>query len=136
LNTADPRVAPQLLRGFHPIEGNAWRWTAGEFAAVLKPPAGADLKGATLVFRFTVPDTVIRQLHSVKLSASVNGTALAPETYSAAGEQNYSRDVPASVLKGDTATVEFALDKHLPPAGEERRDLGVVATMIGFEAKP
>src|SRR5947209_9176076 len=48
LNTADPRVAPQLIRGFHTVEGNAWRWTAGEFAVMLKPPAGADQKGATL----------------------------------------------------------------------------------------
>jgi len=136
LNTADPRVAPQLLHGFHTIEGNAWRWTAGDFAAVLKPPAGADQKGATLVFRFVIPDTSMRQLQSVTLSASVNGTQLPPETYTAGGEYTYSRDVPPDALKKDSATVEFTLDKYVHPTGAERRDLGVVASMIGFQAKP
>jgi hypothetical protein len=136
LNTADPRVAPQLLHGFHTIEGNAWRWTAGDFAAVLKPPAGADQKGATLVFRFAIPDTSMRQLQSLTLSTSVNGTPLPPETYTSAGEHAYSRDVPPEALKKDTATVEFTLDKYLHPSGAERRDLGVVASMIGFQAKP
>jgi hypothetical protein len=136
LNTADPRVAAQLIRGFHTIEGNAWRWTAGEFAAVLKPPAGADQKGATLVFRFAVPETSMRELHSVTLSASVNGMPLPRETYASPGEHTYSRDVPPEALKKDTATVDFTLDKYLHPNGAERRELGVVASMIGFEAKP
>jgi hypothetical protein len=136
LNTADPRVAPQLIHGFHTIEGNAWRWTTGDFAAVLKPPAGADQKGATLVFRFAIPDTSMRQLQSVTLSASVNGTPVPPETYIAAGEHTYSRDVPPEALKKDSATVEFKLDKYIHPNGAEQRDLGVVASMIGFQAKP
>jgi hypothetical protein len=136
LNTADPRVAPQLLHGFHTIEGNAWRWTTGDFGAVLKPPAGADQKGATLVFRFAIPEPSMRQLQSVTLSASVNGKQLPPETYTAAGEHTYSRDVPSEALKRDTATVEFTLDKYVHPNGAERRDLGVVASMIGFQAKP
>ncbi len=76
LNTADPRVAGQLLRGFYSVEANAWRWTKGDFAAALKPPAGAAQKGATLIFRFVIPPTSIEQLKSVKLSASVNGTPL------------------------------------------------------------
>jgi hypothetical protein len=136
LNMPDPRIAPQLVRGFHPVEGNAWRWTAGQFAVLLKPPAGAEIKGATLVFKFTIPGTVIEQLKPLTLSASVSGTALPPETYSASGDQTYSREVPGTALKGDSVTVEFALDKHLPPQGMDQRELGVVASMIGFEAKP
>ena len=27
INVGDPRAAIQLLRGFHDIENNAWRWT-------------------------------------------------------------------------------------------------------------
>jgi hypothetical protein len=78
----------------------------------------------------------MRQLQSVTLSASVNGTQLPPETYTAAGEQTYSHDVPPEALRKDSATVEFALDKYVHPSGAERRDLGVVASMIGFQAKP
>jgi hypothetical protein len=136
LNTADPRVAPQLVRGFHPVEGNAWRWTAGRFAALLKPPAGAETKGATLVFRFTIPDVVIQRLKPLTLTASVGGAALSPQTYSTPGQQIYSHDVPAAALKGDSVLVEFTLDKHLPPQGLDQRELGVIASMIGFEAKP
>jgi hypothetical protein len=136
LNTADPRVAPQLVRGFHPVEGNAWRWTAGQFAALLKPPAGGETKGATLVFRFTIPDVVIQRLKPLTLTASVGGAALSPQTYSTPGQQIYSRDVPAAALKGDSVLVEFTLDKHLPPQGLDQRELGVIASMIGFEAKP
>ncbi len=136
LSTADPRIAPQLIRGFHPVEANAWRWTAGQFAVILKPPAGAAAKGATLLFKFTIPEAVIQKLKPLRLSASVNGTALPPETYSTGGEQTYSRDVPGTAVQGDSATVEFALDKHLQPAGVEQRELGVVATLIGFLAKP
>jgi NAD(P)-dependent dehydrogenase (short-subunit alcohol dehydrogenase family) len=107
-----------------------------QFAVLLKPPAGAEIKGATLVFKFTIPGTVIEQLKPLTLSASVSGTALPPETYSASGDQTYSREVPGTALKGDSVTVEFALDKHLPPQGMDQRELGVVASMIGFEAKP
>jgi hypothetical protein len=125
-----------LVRGFHPVEGNAWRWTTGQFAALLKPPAGAEKKGATLVFRFTIPDVVMQRLKPLTLTASVGGTALSPETYWTSGQQTYSRDVPAAALKGDSVIAEFALDKHLPPQGLDQRELGVIASMIGFEAKP
>jgi len=136
LHTADPRVAPQLVKGFHPVEQNSWRWTMGRFSVVLKPPAGAAQKGAVLQFRFTIPDVIINQLKAVTLSATVNGVSLPPETYSTAGDQTYSRDVPASALTGDSATVDFALDKFLPPGSQDARELGVVASTIGFEAKP
>ena len=136
IHAADARVAPQFLSGFHPVESNAWRWTAGRFAVALKTPAGAREKGAVLQFKFAVPDPVINELKSVTLSASVDGTSLPPETYNAAGEQVYTRDVPASALEKDVVTVQFALDKALPPRGQDARELGVVASLIGLEAKP
>jgi hypothetical protein len=136
VNAADPRAAVQLVRGFHGVEQNAWRWTTGSFAVTLKPPANAAQKGATLEFKFVVPGVVIDKLKSVTLSASVNGQKLAPETYTKEGEYTYSRDVPPSALTGDAASVEFTLDKFLPASPEDMRDLGVIMTMVGFEAKP
>jgi hypothetical protein len=70
------------------------------------------------------------------MSSAVNGTPLSPETYSKAGEQIYMRDVPAAALAKDPAMVEFKLDKAMPPADHDVRELGVVASVIGFEAKP
>ena len=138
VHTADPRIAPQLVRGFHGVEQNAWRWTTGSFAVNLAPPATAAQKGAVLRFQFAIPDAVLVQLKSVQVSASVNGVALPPETYSFPGDQTYSHDVPASAFQNTTglAAVEFRLDKTLPPSAQDIRELGVVASLIGFDAKP
>jgi hypothetical protein len=135
LQAADPNSAAQLIRGFHGVEAGAWRWTEQTFAVSLKPPAGAAANGATLMLKFVLPDVAVQKLGPVTLSAKVGSTELAPEKYSAAGEQTYTRPVPASALKTDPVTVEFALDKAMPPTGEDIRQLGVILNMVGFEAK-
>ncbi len=136
VNAADPRTAGQLVKGFHTVEQNSWRWTAGDFAVNLKPPAGAAQKGATLTLKFVVAEAVLAKLKSMTLSATVNGVKLAPETYTKSGEYTYARDVPATALQKDLAKVEFTLDKFLPASPEDQRDLGVIVTLVGFEAKP
>lgn len=136
VHAADPRAAIQLVRGFHSVEQNAWRWTTGSFAVTLKPPAGAAQKGATLQLKFVVPDVVIDKLKSLTLTATVNGQKLPPETYAKAGEYSFSRDVPATALQQEAVTVEFALDKFIPASAQDQRDLGVIMTLVGFEAKP
>jgi hypothetical protein len=78
---------------------------------------------------------VIANTKKVTLSASVNGTALPPETYSAAGEFEYTRDVDPKLLAGDAVNVEFTLDKFLPAGAVDGRELGLVASSVGFEAK-
>jgi hypothetical protein len=135
VNVADPKAAPQLLKGFHDTEGNAWRWTKGKFSVTLRPPLNALQKGATLVVKFAVPDVVIQRLQSLTLSANVNGASIPGETFSKPGDQVYSKDVPASALSGDAVTVEFSLDKFLAPGAVDRRELGIVVSSIGFEAK-
>jgi hypothetical protein len=135
VHVADPRTAPQLLSGFYGVESNAWRWTAGRFAVVLRPPRTAAQNGAILQLRLTVPAPVIEKLKVISLSASVGGVALAPESYTQAGPYTYSRDVPASALGGDSARVDFSVDKTMPPTPSDRRELGVVVTTVGFQAK-
>jgi hypothetical protein len=135
VHTADPKTASQLLKGFYPVEGNAWRWTKQKFSVTLRPPANAPTAGAILELKFAVPDSVLASLTSFKLSAKVNGTALPPATYAKSGAQTYSQDVPASALKGDAATVEFEMDKAVPPGAVDQRELGVVVASVGFEAK-
>jgi hypothetical protein len=135
VNMADPKAAAQLLKGFHDPEGNAWRWTKGKFSVTLRPPLNAAAKGATLVLKFGIPEVLIQRLQSITLSASVNGTAIPGETYTKPGDHVYSKDVPASALTGDAVTVEFTLDKFLAPGAVDQRELGVVASSAGFEAK-
>ena len=135
VSMADPKQAAQLAKGFYDIEQNAWRWTMGHFSVVLRPPAGAAQKGATLVVHFAVPGSITERLKQVALSATVNGTALPAETYSKEGEQVYAKDVPASALAGDAVTVNFSLDKFVPAGTIDQRELGIVVTSIGLEAK-
>jgi hypothetical protein len=135
VNVADPRASVQLLKGFHDVEGNAWRWTMGKFSATLRPPLNAPQKGATLVVKLRIPEPVMDQLKSTTLTANVNGAPIPGETYSKAGEYTYSKDVPASALTADAVTVEFELDKFLPPGANDQRELGIVVSSIGFEAK-
>src|SRR5580704_5444815 len=128
IHMSDTRAAPQLLKGFYGIEEKSWRWTMGQFAVALRPPRNAALNGATLHFKFTLPEAVLAKVKTVSLSASVNGTALSPETYTQAGEFDYSRDIDGKLLASDAVNVEFKLDKFLPAGTVETRELGVIAT--------
>lgn len=135
VHAADPKGAFQLVRGFHEIEQNAWRWTMREFVVTLRPPAQAAEKGAVLRLKFTVPEPVIAKLKAITLAARVGGASLVPETYSKPGDYVYTRDVPASALAGDVVSVEFSLDKAIPPSPADQRELGVVVTSVGLETK-
>jgi hypothetical protein len=135
IDVADPKVSPQLLSGFYGVEQNAWRWTAGRFSAVLRPPRSAADKGATLELHFTIPEVVISKVTVISLSASVNGTPLSPETYTKAGQYTYTREIPAHTLAGESAKVDFAVDKTMQPSGPDRRQLGIIVSSLGFVAK-
>src|SRR5260370_29921570 len=116
LNLGDPKVEPQLITGFHGVEAAAWRWTEKQFTVALRPPFGAGQKGAKLTVKLTVPPVTIEKLKSVSLSATAAGSALAPETYTTPGDYVYVRDIPASLLTGDSLRVDFPLDKAMPPS--------------------
>jgi hypothetical protein len=132
---ADPRTAMQLSKGFHDVEQNAWRWTTSQFNVVLRPPPGAAQKGATLEVKLSVPDPVIQHVKGTTLSAKVGGLALEPQAYTAAGDNVYKREIPASALTGDAVTIEFALDKFLAAGQVEGRELGIIVSSVGLLAK-
>jgi hypothetical protein len=135
VQVADPLTSSQLLSGWYKVEGNAWRWTAGKFAVILRPPIGSAVKGATLTLNFAVPAVVISRLHSVTLWASIQGTKLAPETYEKGGRAVYTRDVPASLLSSSTVRIDFELNRVMLPGNGDHRELGVIADRVGLEAK-
>jgi hypothetical protein len=135
VDMSDARSSSQILNGFYGIENQSWRWSAGKFSVMLRPPRNAAQRGATLVMHFATPDVVIGKLHSQTLTASIGGQALGSQAYAKSGEQTYSRDVSGDLLKGDMVKVDFVLDKTLPPSASDSRELGVVVSSIGFEAK-
>ena len=59
IRMADPATASQLLRGFYPVEQNAWRWSAPKFSVVLGAPLSASKKGAGLILEFSLIDPEI-----------------------------------------------------------------------------
>jgi hypothetical protein len=135
IQVADPLASSQLISGWHNVERNSWRWTAREFAVVLRPPIGSAVNGATLNFSLTVPEVVITRLHSVTLCAFIQTTRLAPQTYQTSGKVNYIRDVPASLLSGETVRVDFELNRAMFPGQGDTRELGVIADRLGLEVK-
>ena len=135
VHMGDRTMAFQLVSGFHDVEANAWRWTMQRFSVNLRPPARAAQQGAALEFHLTVPPPTIEKLGSITLAATIGGAALAPETYSKAGEYTYRRDVPATALGGDSARIDFQLDKAVPPGEVDKRELGLVASSVALIAK-
>jgi hypothetical protein len=135
VHVADPKVEPQLVNGFYGIEGNAWRWTARQFSVVLRVPSGSAQGGAVLDLDLTVPQVTIDKLKSVTLSAAADGHPLPPETYTTSGQFHYKRDIAPGTLAGPSAKLEFQLDKTLPPANGDLRELGVIVASVGLAAK-
>jgi hypothetical protein len=136
VSVADPQTSAQLVRGFHALESNAWRWTKGNFTVTLRPPLRADKDGAWLLLKFSMPESVLSRVGPVRLTANVNGTPIAGETYSKNGDYTFRREVPASAFHGESpVSIEFALDKFLAAGAVEGRELGIIVSMIGLEAK-
>jgi hypothetical protein len=135
LKMNDPAAPAQLIKGFSGVESGTWRWTAKNFSAILRPPLTAAQRGATLTFSLSIPDVVIQRLSSVTLSASSGTTKLKSETYSKPGSYTFSADVPPDLLIKDAITIDFALDKAIPPGTTDSRELGIIALAIGLEAK-
>ena len=135
ISVADPRVAAQFVSGWHGVEYGAWRWTARNFAVVLRPPPGSSTLGAMLRFQLSVPEVVIKRLRFVTLSASLQGLRLSPETYLQPGEAVYARDISPGILSGDSVRVDFSLDKAMPPGATDSRELGVIAHSLSLETK-
>jgi hypothetical protein len=135
VQASDPRSAIQLIRGFHGLEQNSWRWTMGRFVVTLRPPAGSADKGAKLTLNFTLPEAVLDKVKSTTITASIQNTTLESHTYTKPGEQVFTTDIPAALLKGDSATVEFAMDRFLTAGSVDGRELGLVFVSVGLESK-
>jgi hypothetical protein len=124
---AAPPCAFRLLRGWHSLEDDAWRWTERVFSMELDIPAPAEdaaLRfGATLRFLFQLPEVVFANSSAVTLSVRINGTPLAPGMYSMPGKHEYVGAMPA--LGAGVATVEFELDRAIAPTHLDRRELGL-----------
>lgn len=135
VQAGDPRASLQLIKGFHGVEQNAWRWTMGQFAISLQPPGGATERGATLVMKFSVPEAATSRLKKTTLTASIGKTVIGTATYTAPGEQTFTAEVSAALVNNDVATVEFALDPFLAAGTLDGRELGVIFVSASLEPR-
>ena len=134
-HAADPNSSVQLVKGFHAVEQNSWRWTMGRFVVSLRPPPDGKERGADLVLKFTIPASVIDRVKSTTVSALVQNTPVGKQVYSAAGEYTLRVDVPATLLRDEVVNVEYVVDPHLAAGLVDARELGLVFLSAGFEAK-
>jgi hypothetical protein len=131
---ADPDSGVQLIRGFHQIEHNSWRWSERTFSVILKRPAGAESKGANVVAKLNVPEPVIQRLGPITLKASLQGRTLGITTWTRSDEYTFQAEIPSQAFAADHVIVEFTLDKYLPAGTADSRELGVIINSIGLES--
>ena len=135
VHMADPEAAPQLIRGFHQIEQNSWRWTARTFTVTLRVPRDAETRGAQVVAHFSLPDILLQRLGPITLTADLDKTRLGAATYAKAGEYTFTADLPRAALGDEPLTIDFQVDKFLPAGSAETRELGLIAESIGIQTK-
>lgn len=134
----DPATANQLISGFYGVEGqvgdNAWRWTGPDFSLALAPPPPSR-HGARLLVRLYFPETQIKKLGPMTLTAFIDGEPLVPETYDKSGSYDFVRDVPACFLQTNLLPIKFSFDPYAAHSETDGRDLGAVVLMAALEAK-
>lgn len=136
VRVADPNLAGQLLRGFHPIEDGSWRWTESRFAVALRPPRKADRRGAWLVLHYSVPKSLIERHQQIRITPSIDSSVLPTETCTRSGVSELRREVSSDLLAGKSVTTaEFTVEPFLAPSPADRRELGVIVHTVGLLLK-
>jgi hypothetical protein len=92
-------------------------------------------RGGNLSLRVTVPPVIIEKLGSTTLSASVGGTAMPSQTYTKPGEYTYQCEIAPALLTGGTVKADFRLERVMPPAGADARELGIIVQRASLESK-
>jgi hypothetical protein len=125
------RSAESQLAGFYPTEATS-RWTGPHFSAKLALPAGKT--GAMLDFRFAIPESLLAKTGPLTLCAVVDErVSLLCQTYSKPGDYSYAADLPPNAA--NPVTLEFEVDKSIPPSSSDKRELSLLAQSVGVVAK-
>ena len=130
IHVADPGIVAQLLRGWHSVEQESWRWTEKHFAVALKVPSPG--KPATLQLDLVLPNPLIAKLGAITLTAAINGATLPAQTFTKPGPHLYAQNVPPAAVNAEVVRIDFLLDKALPPNNIDNRELGVVVSSVGL----
>jgi SAM-dependent methyltransferase len=118
----------ELVRGWHELEKDCWRWTERAFAVRLRQTA-ARTEQSTLRSRFHVPIAIMSKHKRLHLRVNVNGEPLPSLECVAAGDQLYVCQIPKRMWVDGSVFLEFELDKALQPSPSDWRELGL---LVGF----
>jgi len=128
---ADQPASVLYGRGWHAPEDEGWRWTERQFAVRFESARKA--AASRLKVGLYVPGPVLARFGRITLEAIANGMALAPETFTVAGEHEYVRSLaPFSTATSDIR-VDFSLSAALAPDAQDGRERGIVVTSISVE---
>ena len=130
--TGDPHFAKQL-EGFNQIEPGGWRWSTREFSVTLRAPDGSSRIGARLALQLFIPESTIRKLGPMTLTARIGDRQIGSETYTQAGEYTFARNLEPGWLKPGANRVAFSLDKCVRPGPEDGRELGIVVSSASLD---
>ncbi|OYW10852.1 MAG: hypothetical protein B7X34_04100 [Acidobacteriia bacterium 12-62-4] len=128
----DSRVAAQLARGFYDLESGAWRWTMPKFAIRFLVPPGVREKGAVLKADLVLPEVIFKATGPIKLTASAGNQSFGQQSLDRVGDHSVSFALPAAALTTETITIDFSLDKALPPGAVDPRELGLIFVKAGI----
>jgi hypothetical protein len=137
LNVSLPMNDPSLgahLEGFYPVEGGQWRWTQRNFAVSFD---GSEPQGdeAVLKMELYVPDAVNQKLGPLTLTARLGDHPLGSATYRQGGVFTYQATLRSEWIHPGPLRIDFSLDKVLPAAAPENRELGIVVENVSVSAQ-
>lgn len=133
LKFSDKNSERQLIAGFYSEEGDGWRWTKHRFAVVLQVPPSTRSTGASLEVQLYIPASQIEHLGPMTLTAEVNDTELAPETFPKAGSYTYTRTVSPGLLSQAVLPIVFTFDKASEPRNSDARELAAVVSRVSLK---
>jgi tRNA (mo5U34)-methyltransferase len=124
----EPITRGRLLKGWHALEPDGWRWTERKFSVSFQNQPVS--RSRRLELRFHVPEAILASRNPVRLCAVANGTSLPPVQYREAGSQVYSAEVPAEVCASGRVDVEFEVDRAVESSGADQRELALIVTSV------
>ncbi len=125
---SDPDAAAYLVKGFRQRNDGAWRWALEQPVMRFYLPAFTQAK---FTMAFVLPEQTFRLTGPVTLTFSINGHVLDRARYEKGGEQQYTHEVPAELLKPkDVNIVAVEPDRVAAPNPGEK--LSFLLISAGF----
>ncbi len=122
-----PELHLRLLKGFHAIERESWRWTAKEFGIeVTLPPT---CKFTNFALKLFVPDFLARESSPVKVHCSSEGEQAGTLTLDSPGLIEFRGIFSPRMLQKAAVPLEFEVESSYVAPGD-RRELGILIPLL------